>query len=68
MAPTTSSKDAVWPEARDHGNDGSVGCPAVPAGWKTNRPVLVDVPGFRSWTDVLKKDPKLPGVEPTTGM
>lgn len=39
----------------------------MPWARKIREPALVDAPGLNSWTAVLKNEPKLPGVEPTTG-
>jgi hypothetical protein len=58
----------TWFGASVKAADGSDGCADAPAGWKTRRPLLVEVPGLSSWMEVRKNDPKFPGSDPTTGM
>ena len=69
MPATASGRVTISFGPTTNESDGSVSVPEVPARWKINLPEMVLVgDGLRICTEVLKNEPALPGVEPTTGM
>src|SRR5258708_24085927 len=51
----------------EYGRTGSPGPPEAPAGWNTRLPVMLEpeLAVLKSWTAVLKFEPKPPIVDPT---
>src|SRR5436305_6965647 len=68
MAATTSVMASISPGARLNDSDGSLLEPWLFALWKISLPAAALLDGLKTCTEVLKFEPKLPAVDPTTGM
>src|SRR5437764_11328466 len=66
IAGSRSLNDRVFPGAMLYASDGSLDDPVVACVWKMILPDTATLLELYNCNDVLKNEPKLPGVEPTT--